>query len=495
MNQLAKKTATGAIINISVKLIKNFGQFLIVIPVLARILTPEQFGLLAMAMAVVGFLTMFNDLGISAALVRADKPSAAFWSSAFWLNLLFGLSMTTAAYFSAPWVAAFFGEPQVEELVQVMSCILLLHCIFLVPMAWLQRNYKFQTIALIDVSALVLSSAVAIYLALTGHGVWALAWQQIILYAVKALAGQLLHKAPIRLTFEWAPIKAVLPFSLGLTGTAFVRFLNQNVDNVLIGRFLGADALGFYSRAYLMMRMPVQTLSSGLNFALYPAFSAIKDDTEVLGRAYVKTVSIMSVIVFPMMTGLALVVIPFVDLLFGSQWGPVAPVLRILAFVGLMQSVAASANAMWTARGRSGVLLRWSIIRAVGFIIAFTIGIRIGTLEAMAWAFLIANLIMLVPFQFEVLKQLNIKALTLLNAVRPQFLSTLVMAAAVLAVQHAFPSIETLNSTLQLLILVPIGGVAYLATLLLFFRRFVQTAMDDFRVLRSKDTPAAPTAV
>ncbi|MBO6687422.1 MAG: lipopolysaccharide biosynthesis protein [Henriciella sp.] len=493
MNQLAKKTATGAIINISVTLTKNLGQFLIVIPVLARILTPEQFGLLAMAMTLVGFLTMFNDLGISAALVRAEKPSTAFWSSAFWLNLGFGLTMTVAAYFAAPWVAIFFGEPQVEELVQVMSCILMLHCIFLVPMAWLQRNYKFRTIALIDLSAIALSSAAAIYLALTGHGVWALAWQQIILYAVKALAGQVFNKAPIRMTFQWSTIRAVLPFSLGLTGAAFVRFLNQNVDNVLIGRFFGADALGYYSRAYLMMRMPIQTLSRGLNFALYPAFSSIKEDTEKLGRAYVKTVSIMSVIVFPMMTGLALVVVPFVDLLFGPQWGPVAPVLRILAFVGLMQSVASSANEMWKARGRSGVLLRWSIIRAGGFIIAFAIGINIGTLEAMAWAFLIANIVLLVPFQYEVLNQLDVKAVTLLNAMRPQFISTLAMVAAVLSVQFSFPSIQALNSTLQLLILVPIGGLAYFLTLILLFRGFVRTSLDDFRMLRSKDVPTAPT--
>ncbi|MCR9079552.1 MAG: lipopolysaccharide biosynthesis protein [Hyphomonadaceae bacterium] len=495
MNQLAKKTATGAIINISVTVTKNLGQFLLVIPILARILTPEQFGLIAMAMTLVGFLTMFNDLGISAALVRAEKPGVAFWSSAFWINIGFGTAMTAAAYFAAPWVAVFFGEPQVEELVRMMSCVLMLHCAVLVPMAWLQRNYKFQTIAVIDLTAIILSSAVAIYMALNGYGVWALAWQQIVLYAVKAVIGLLLHRAPIRLTFDWATIRAVLPFSLGLTGTAFVRFLNQNTDNVLIGRFLGADALGFYSRAYLIMRMPIKTLSSGLNFALYPAFSAVQDDKEKLGRAYVKTVSILSVLVLPMMTGLALVVVPFVDLLFGSQWGPVAPVLRILAFVGLLQSVASSANEMFKARGRSGVLLRWSLIRAVGFIIAFSIGIYIGSLEAMAWAFLIANVILLFPFQYEVLKELNLSAATLLDAIRPQFFSTLVMAAAVLATETLIPSVQSLNSTLQLLVLVPIGGAVYFLTLFIFFKQFVRTLVNDVRNLRGgEDSASAASA-
>ena len=97
--------------NIGVTVAKNVGQFLIIIPILARILTPEQFGQVAMAMTFVGFFTMFNDLGISAALVRAEKPSAAFWSSAFWINLAFGISLTLLAYFTAPLVAAFFKEP------------------------------------------------------------------------------------------------------------------------------------------------------------------------------------------------------------------------------------------------------------------------------------------------------------------------------------------------------------------------------------------------
>ncbi|NQY97370.1 MAG: lipopolysaccharide biosynthesis protein [Henriciella sp.] len=492
MNQLAKKTATGAIINISVTLFKNLAQFLIIIPILARILTPEQFGLIAMAMTLVGFLTTFHDLGISAALVRAEKPTAAFWSSGFWLNFGFGTLMTVLAYFSAPWVAAFFGEPLVEELVRLMSCVLFLHCIFLVPMAWLQRNLKFQTIAVIDLAAILISSTVAIVLALNGCGVWALAWQQILLYAVKAIAGMLLHKAPIRFVFEWAPIKAVLPFSLGLTGTAFVGFLNRNTDNVLIGRFLGADALGFYDRAYLMMRMPMKTLSSGLNFALYPALSAVQSDKGKLGTAYLKTVSVLSVLVFPMMTGLAVVVVPFVDLLFGSQWGPVAPVLGILAFVGLLQSVGSIANEVWKARGRSGLLLRWSLIRSAVFIIAFSIGVYIGTLEAIAMAYLIANVILLVPFQYELIKELNISVSAMLAAVRAQFLSSLAMAAAVLVVKGMFPGIESLNSTLQLLILVPVGVMAYGGAMVVFFKSFIRSTFEDYKMLRRSGDSSAP---
>lgn len=491
MSQLAKKTAGGAAMNIGVTVAKNVGQFLIIIPILARILTPEQFGQVAMAMTFVGFFTMFNDLGISAALVRAEKPSAAFWSSAFWINLAFGISLTLLAYFTAPLVAAFFKEPVAADLVRALSIILLLHCAFLVPMAWLQRNYKFQTIAIIDLSGIVLSSIAAVVLALNGYGVWALVWQQIIMYAVKALAGLLAHKAPLKVTFDIEEIKQVFSFSMGLTGTAFVGFINRNTDNLLIGRYLGADALGFYSRAYQVMMIPVTTLGGGLSFALYPALSAVNTDTARLGRAYVRAVSMLSVIVFPMLTGLAIVAVPFIDVLFGAQWGPVAPIVQILAFVGLLQCVGSVANDIWKARGRSGLLLRWAMIRTVGFVTAFSIGIYFGELTAMAMAYLIANIVLLVPFQLGVLKELNLSALRFLKSLAPQFVSTLIMSVGLLSVGTVFPGLQALSSPLQLLILVSIGAAAYALSMGLFFRGFVRGILNDFHALRSKDGPAA----
>ena len=484
MNQLARKTATGAIINISVTMTKNIGQFLIVFPVLARILTPEQFGLVAMAMTLVGLLTMFNDLGISAALVRDENPSAAFWSSAFWLNLAFGLTMAGFAYGVAPYIAAFFAEPLVADFIRALSVVLFLHCLMLVPMAWLQRNFKFQTIAIIDLAAIFLSSVTAIAMALHGFGAWSLVWQQIVLHSVKTSACLFAHKAPIRLAFDWPKIKSVLPFSLGLTGTAFVAFLNRNTDNLLIGKFLGADSLGFYSRAYQLMMMPIMTISTGLSFAIYPAMSAVQSDGQKLGRAYLKAIAILSAIIFPAMTGIALVASPFVDLLFGGQWGPVVPILEILAFVGLMQSVGGVSNDVWKARGRSGVLLKWALIRAVGFAIAFSIGIYFGSLTAMATAYLIANVFFLVPFQLEVLKELGLSVRALLSTLAPQFWSTVAMAGMLLGVKVAFPGLLTLASPIELGLLASIGGITYLLTMLIFFRDFVDETVAEIQELR-----------
>lgn len=483
MNQLGKKTANGAAINVAVTVTKTALQFVVVLPILARVLTPEEFGLVAMAMAFVSFFTMFNDLGISAALVRADEPSAAFWSSAFWTNLALGIVLTALVNLAAPWIALFFSEPVVEPLINGLSCILLMHCAFLVPMAWLQRSFKFRTIAMIDLSATLLSTVAAILIALNGFGVWALVWQQIVLYLVKMLGGLVSHRAPFRLIYDAQEIIRVLPFSLGLTGTAFTAFINRNTDNILIGRFLGSAALGYYGRAYQMMLMPVHTLANGASFALYPAMSAIKQDRSQLANVYLKAMSVLSTLMFPMMVGLALVSEPFVALMFGPQWGEVAPVLRILAFVGILQGIGTISNVVWKALGRADILLRWALIRTVGFVLAFSIGIYIGTLTAMALVYLIANIIFFIPFQLEILRALRSEPMRFLTTLAPQFLSTSVMAVVLLVAQASIPGLDHLNSPVQLLILVPIGMAAYATAMMGLFRPFVRQLWGETKTL------------
>ncbi len=491
MNNLARKTASGAAINIAVTLIKNISSFVIVLPILARILPPEEFGFVGMAMAFVSFFTMFNDLGISAALVRADKPSPAFWSTAFWTNIGLGFFLTVITFLSAPAIADFFKEPIVEQLVQVLSVVLFFHCAFLVPMAWLQRNFHFKKIALINLTSTILSAAVAVWMALSGYGVWALVGQQIALFGTNTAGGLLLHRAPIRFVYKWSEIHEVLGFSLRLTGSGFIRFINRNTDSVLIGRVLGAESLGFYGRAYRMMMMPVGSISQGALYAIYPAMAAIKHKTEALSKLYLKVLSVLCAIILPMMTGLALVSVPFIDLMLGPDWAPVAPILVWLCFAGVIQSLIGVSNEMWKALGKSEVLLRWSLIRMVGFVSSFVVGIYVGSLEVLVIAYLIANIILYLPFQAGALKELGLSFAEYWTVLIPQIVSTLVMAAAILGTKYGLPSIDTMPSYLQLLILVSIGVLAYSASLLLLFRTFVFELVSEakFLFLKPKKQP------
>ena len=473
MSELARKTVNGAAINVSVTLTKTVLQFAVVLPILARIVPPEQFGLVGMAMAFVSFFTMLNDLGISAALVRAESPSRAFWSSAFWTNSAIGVVLTGLTFLAAPYIAGFFREPIVEPLVQVLSVILLMHCVFLVPMAWLQRNYRFRTIAAIDLSATILAAVTAILAARAGYGVWALAWQQLVMFGVKMIGGLVAQRAPISLTYRWAEIAAVLPFSLRLTGAGLVGFANRNADNILIGRFLGAEALGFYGRAYQIMLVPVHSLSMGASFALYPAMSSIQNDRPQLNGVYLKSLSILAAITLPMMAGLALVAVPFVEFVFGERWRPVAPALVGLSFAGAIQALTGTSNVLWTALGRSDVLLRWSLIRMATFLTAFAVGIWFGSIGAVAAAYLLANLIVFVPYQVETCRTAGIGLGECVKALLPPMASTAAMALVIIALRGGVPGLGSMASYSQLAILVPAGILGYVLSLQLFFRSYV----------------------
>ncbi len=492
MSNLARKTIDGATLNVSTILFKTLLQFVVVLPILARIIPPEQFGYVGMAMAFVALFTMFNDLGISAALVRADEPSPAFWSTAFWTNIGLGTLMTVGTFLAAPAIAAFYREPVVEPLVQALSAMVLMHCIFLVPMAWMQRNFRFRTIAAIDLASTLLSAIVALVAAQQGLGMWALVLQQVVLYFVKMVGGLAAQRAPLGFRFDFSEIVAVLPFSLRLTGEAFVTFINRNADNILIGRFLGAEQLGFYGRAYQIMLVPVTSLSLGAGYALYPAMSSIKHETGRLRLVFLRSVAVLGGVALPMMTGLAMVSAPFVGLVFGPNWAPVVPVLSILAFVGVIQTVAGPANVLWKALGNSKILLQWALIRMVGFVIAFGIGVYFGSLVALSLAYLAANFILFVPLQWITLRHMGIAVADYLSAIVPSVVSSAVMAAGIYAVQQAWPGLDDLSSALQLAVLVPLGVVAYAATMYLVFRGFVRDLVDEARTLLIDRKPNAP---
>lgn len=489
MTELARKTASGASLNLIVTVTRTVTQFAIVLPILARLLPPEKFGLVGMAMTLVAFLTMFNDLGISAALVRADHPNDRFWTSAFWTNTAMGASFTLVAFLTAPALAAFFQEPVVEPLARTLSIVLLMHCIFLVPMAWLQRNFRFGTIAAIDLCSILLSAIVAIWAAMSGYGVWALVFQQLTIYGVKMAGGLAVQRAPLLAGYDFGEIARVLGFSLKLTGANFITFVNRNTDKVLIGRILGAEALGFYGRAYQIMLVPVHSLAVGVNFALYPATSSIKSDMARLGRLYLRVISVLGAVIVPMMTGLAIVATPFVAFVFGPNWAPVRDVLVYLCFAGIIQSMIATTNVIWTTLGQSGVLLRWSLIRMVAFVAAFIIGVRMGSIEALAAAYLIPNIVLFGPYLHGTLKRIGLGWGHFAGALGPPLISTVVMSAALWAIQVLVPTLADWPAHLQLAVLVPGGMIAYGLAMLVLFHGYVREMLREARQLVLKQAP------
>ncbi len=370
---------------------------ILILPILSRYLEINEFGIMQIAMPVILFLMIFNDVGLGPALVRAKNPSRQMWSTIFWTNLGLGFLMSGLILISAGLLADFFSEPDVKPIVQSLSIALLLNCTCIVPAAWLQREFKFREMTIVEVISIWIGILTAIITAMNGAGVWALVYQQLSMFTVKtAMMWYFARKVQLRFEFDIKEISDVFSFSSNLLGTRFVTFITQNAPNMIIGRLIGSAALGAYSIAYRIMIVPVQIFAYGLTSVLLPTMSQFHDDTERMRAACMRTYRLIALVTFPAMAGIAALAEPIVIFSLGEKMAPAGPVLALLAPVGAIQSILSSQGAMFMALGRADVLFRWAGIEMVLVIVAFSVGIKFGLIGSMQ-AYLVAFTIIFFP--------------------------------------------------------------------------------------------------
>ncbi len=493
---LARKTAGGFLVNALANFVRLGLQFLVVMPILARLLSPQDFGVMAMAMTFVALLGTLNDFGISTALVRVENASGSLWSTAFWTNALLGLVMGGLAFFAAPTLAVFYGEPRVEPLGQAIAAVLVLHALSIVPTTWLQRGLRFRVIAAIDVAAVAGSSAIAIGMVLGGYGVWALVGQQIGLAGLKLAGFAFVSRPPLRLEWSWAELRPHLPFSARLTVTSMITYVHRNGDNILIGRVLGTEALGLYTRAYQLMMLPQQLLSQAAGFALLPVMSRMAGDLDRLGRVYLKVNAIYALAVFPLMAGLSALSEPFVRVLLGEGWAQAAPLLSVLSLVGIVQTMNGTANVVWTSLGHSEVLLRWAMIRVSVFLVGFAIGVWAGSTLVLAALYLAANVVLWLPASAEVLRRLALPRDAFLRCLLPPAVASGVMWVVLTAAQHLWQQQIAAGgfwiNLWALLGLSVFGAAVFAVVLAIGFRSHIRLCRDALKTLRRPAPPEEP---
>ncbi len=302
--------------------------------ILARLLAPSDYGLLAMALVVVGIIELFRDLGTSAALIQRREISSDCLSSLFWLNAFIGLVAALLLWVFSSTIASIYREPQLELLLQVLAPIFVVSGVGQVQRALLEKNLKFNQLAWIEIWSYLGGTILAVGMAVVGYGVWSLVLQSI---GAAVIATVLLLTASSwqpSLCFRLTEIRSIAHYSLPLAGFNFFNYLSRNADYMLVGRFLGPVDLGYYTLAYRLMLYPLQTVSFAISRVMFPVFSEIQDEDVRFRKVYLILCASIAVITFPMMGGLMAVCDLFALTMFGSQWAPVVPLILILAPVG-----------------------------------------------------------------------------------------------------------------------------------------------------------------
>jgi O-antigen/teichoic acid export membrane protein len=430
-----------------------------------RLLTPSTFGLMGMVTVFTGFAAIFGDFGFASALIQKSDTSEEHFTSIFWLNLSLGLGLTLLFIVIAPLLSTFFGVPALLPLTAVIALNFLIVSPAWVPLALLQKRLAFKQLALIDLTALLLSGITAIGMAVGGFHVWSLVGQAIIFSLTRSfLLWQFAHWHP-RGRIQGALVRELMAFSAQTTVFSVCNYCIRNADNFLVAKLLGKEALGLYSRAYSLMLMPLTVVSNKISAILFPAFSSIQTERQRIAAIYLRTVRLIAMLTFPMMTGLFLCADVFVLSVFGSPWKGIIPLLQIFAIVGTIESIGTLNGSLYLSQGQTK--LRLHVLAVVGplAILAIVVGSHWG-IRGVAMAYAIYSLLVAIPSMVIPLRLVGLTIIDVGRCLLSVTGCTVAMGVAVWASGHLLP--PAFSPLLRLFTLTGTGITCYTALVCIF---------------------------
>ncbi len=346
--------------------------------VLARLLTPADFGLVAMVTAFSDLATPFADLGLSQATIQRKDVSHDQISALFWINVVIGLGLTLLMASLGPVLAWFYHEPRLKAITVLVSLIFLIAGVRAQPEALLRRQMRFSALAVRNITSMGFAVFVAIVIASRGAGYWAV--------VTVPLTAQFMQMALSWVMVKWRPglprrtagVGSMLAFGGNLAASFLTFGLHRNADNILVGWYWGAGPLGLYSRAYSLLTLPLRQLNAPIAGVAVPAFSRIQGDPERFARYYLRAVGLMVWIGAPIFGFLFVGAEPVIRLVLGPQWHDAAPVFRILAISALGQLLLQSTVWLFVSRGKSDRLFKLLLTISPFIIGSFLLGLRFG---------------------------------------------------------------------------------------------------------------------
>lgn len=465
MITLKQKTISGVVWNTIGKISNQILHFILSV-ILMRLLQPSDYGLLAMAMVLIGFAGIFSEFGFSSALIQRQNITESHKSSIFWLNILIGTTLTLVFFVFAPHLSKFYNNQQLTKVIQYLSFTFLISSLGIVPSTILQKEMNYAAINKIDVSVVLLSGAISVFLAFSGWGVMALVAQYLFFQLIKLPLIFYASKWKPKFILSIQSIKDLFSYSVYLTGFNFINYWARKSDDLLIGKFMGAENLGIYSRAYNLMLLPIGQVISLVSNVMFPALSSIQNEKERIKRIFLNVIQVIAFITFPMMIGLIAVADNFILGIFGSKWSEVIPIIQILAFVGVLQTIANPTGWIYTSQGKTDWMFWWGLFGSGVIIIAIVIGVILGSIYSVAVVYLIINILLAYPVIAIPGKLINLKFSEVYSSVLPIMIISAIMAGTVYFLGITLPGV--FNSGIKLIIQVIVGAGIYFGLMILF---------------------------
>ncbi len=427
--------------------------------ILARLLAPKDFGLLALAAVFTSFLRIFGNMGLGASIVQRREVDDEYLSTAFWANLTAGLILTGIAAAVGALVGRWVNEPVVGVVLVVLSLRFVITAGGGTQLAIISRRMDYRVLALRSVVATIVGGVIGITMAYRGLGVWSLVGQELGMVTSGTI---LLYRATgwrPRFVFSRTKFRDLWSFGGKLQLSSLFTYMVRNIDNLLVGRYLGATALGFYAFGYTVFLAPLNDLGL-LNRVMFSALSRIQDDETRMKRGFLRATEYATMIVLPMMVGLSLVAPLVVEVLFGAKWLPSVPIIRLLSLAGFFQLIMTFGPITLQAAGRPDLRLQLAVLSALLYLPAFVVGLQWG-IVGVAAGYLVATLVMFPILYRFVSRLMGLTFREMRRAVSASVVACTAMAAVVAPAMWALGGIAGVPKIVLLAALVTLGAVVY----------------------------------
>lgn len=390
-----KKKAVGGVKWTAVSAITAALTQLLLISILARLLSKSDFGLIAISSFIIGFTQIFLDMGISNAIIHKQDVTENQLNSLYWLNILSGVLIFLILFSFSGFVAYVYDEPILRNIVNLSALSFLIQPIGAQFDVLLRKELKFKSLAIRDILSKIVILLSGSAFGFLGYGVYSLVYSNIIGIVISTLLVLIIglkeHKP--RFHFSYSDVQPFLSFGMFQMGEKVMNYFNSQIDNIIIGKFLGMDALGTYNIAKNLVMRPAQIINPIITKVTFPVMAKIQSDIPKLRGVYLKSLRLMSSVNFPIFMFMTFFSNEIVDVMFGDKWKQAGPVLAILAFYSLVRSTGNPVGSLQLARGRADWGFYWNLVLLIFVPVTIYVGSGYGVL-GVCYAFLLLQLLL-----------------------------------------------------------------------------------------------------
>lgn len=485
---LRKKAIHGAKWSMLQEIVGQLLDFFIII-FLARLLTPKDFGLIAIATIIITSMRPFISHGLGVAIAQRSEIEKEHLNSAFWSTFIIGCLLSLFIAITANWWAVVFSEPKLGDILTWLSASVVLISLTTVQEAVLRRELNFKIYAIRASIGKLIGGGIGIALAFYGFGVWSLVGRYLATSFVSVLLLWGISNWYPRFNFSRKHFKELFSFGIKVTMNDLLVFVNRNADSFLISYFLGSTALGFYNIAYKLMSLVFQLVSRTVSQVGMPLFARLQNDKERLWKAFYDITQLISLIVFPIFLGMLVLVPEIVTSLLGEKWSQSAPVLQILLPIGIIHCLLSPIVSILVGAGKPGRRLRLQALDSVVNLIGFAIAVQWGIVWVAASYVIVGYT--LAPFWYwSVAKIIDIRWVAYIKLILRPLLITIVIVTSIIYARWGF---NNKVGDINFIILSVIGGISIYAFMIYgLYPTVTNKVLNIIKTLLAKKQPDIP---